>query len=263
MAPSARTTATFLLLTLAFLLMAAGCSQDSPVAPVQTDVNEKAAVLEPHGPGTEGFYIETFDSRRNVGRWSFQTTNKPVFEESGGNPGGYLHDDYVVSFAPHPGTEIGVESVFTGNYREKKVASLGVDLRCHDYDYDITSRFLTLILMNDNGTPQNLDDDWGAYVIGDVNLPSKYVAWKAETGTLDNEPGWVNYDFAIHSQTNGLPEGWTFMRWTLGGGDMPGGSWAELMADVSYIQYYYGDPELVYILQNFDLGLDNARISFE
>lgn len=261
MAHSSRITATVLFITSAFLLLASGCSHESPLDPA-VDAQKSADGQKP-GPATEGCFVETFSSRRNVGGWSFQTNHRPIFEDTGGNPDGYLHDNNVVSFAPHPGTELGEESIFTGNYRENKVTSLGIDLRSIDYDFDITNRYLALILMNDNGTPLDVDDDWGAYVIGDVTLPSKYVSWKSATAEPANEPGWISYDFEIQSQANGLPAGWTFIRWTLGGGEMPGGSWTELMENVSYIQYFYGDPVLYYILQSFDLGLDNARISFE
>lgn len=260
---TARTTAYTLLFAAVILLLVSGCSRESSLEPVFT-----ASTVEPSQIGATSrpvpatSFVETFDNRRNVGGWSFNTTHRPIYEETGGNPGGYLHDDHVVTFAPSPGTRLGEESIFTGNYRERKVTSLGIDLRSINYEYDITNRYLALMIMNDNGTPSDVIDDWGAYVIGDVKLPSKYLPMLASSVTA-NEPGWISYDFDIQSQTNGLPEGWTFMRWTLGDGEMPGGSWAELMQNVSYVQFYYGDPEMYYILQAFDLGLDNPRISWE
>ena len=258
MRQTSSTTTLALLLMAVALLIGAGCSGDNPVDPAGATSDPAVEIYKP-APATT--FVETFEGRRNVGGWSFYTTHRPVFEKSGGNPDGYLHDDWVLSFAPHPGTAPGEESIFSGNYREKKITSVGIDLRSIDYEYDITSRYLTLVLWNDNGTPFDFDDDWGAYYIGDVNLPSKYVA--SLTSTTGNEPGWVSYDFEIQSQTIGIPEGWVFIRWTMGGGGQPGGSWAQLMENVSYIEYRYGDPELYYILQSFDLGLDNPRISWE
>lgn len=243
---------------LALVMLGLGCSSNNPVDPA---VPASDLAVETYKPGPPTTFVETFDGHRNTGGWSFYTVHGPVYEKDGGNDGGYLHDDNLRSFAPHPGTEVGVESIFTGDYREKKVTSLGIDLRSIDYDYDITSRYLTLVISNDNGTPEYFEDDWGAYMIGDVTLPSKYVS--SLTSLDDNEPGWVSYDFEINSQTSELPEGWSFIRWYQVGAEMPSGSWTKLMQNVSYIEFHYGDPMLYYILQNFDLGLDNARVSWE
>lgn len=263
MKQTAQLTAVLLLIPV-IMLIGSGCSDDGSVNPVNTDptfgVDQIEALSRPVKPTT---FVETFDSKRNVGGWSFFTTHKPTIEDVGGNPGGYLHDDHVVTFAPKPGTALGEESIFTGNYRDREVTSLGIDLRCIDYDYDITTRYLTLMLMNDNGTPFETEDDWGAYVIGDVKLPSKYVAWETSAIPTLNEPGWVPYDFEIASQSSELPEGWSFIRLYQMGAEMPSGSWTRLMQNVSYVEFYFGDPMLYYVLQNFDLGLDNARISWE
>lgn len=257
MKPTSRPATSVLLIVWAVLLLGLGCSSErsmEPAGPVSS-LEAQAPVAEPTS------FVETFDSRRNVGGWSFHTTHRPVYEDAGGNTGGYLHDPQVVTFAPSPGTTIGDTSIFHGNYREKMITSVGIDLRSIDYEWDITTRYLTLMVMNDNGTPEDVVDDWGAYFIGDVKLPSKYVAWLTSTDL--NEPGWVSYDFEVASQSGVLPEGWTFVRGTLSNGESTGGSWASLMQDVSYIRFYYGDPELYYILQTFDLGLDNPRISWE
>ncbi|UCG61722.1 MAG: hypothetical protein JSV52_00075 [Candidatus Zixiibacteriota bacterium] len=256
-------TVTVLLIPI-IMLIGSGCSDGGSVNPVNTDpafeANQVEALSRPEEPTT---FVETFDSRRNVGGWSFFTTHRPTIESAGGNPGGYLHDDHVVTFAPKPGTALGEESIFTGDYRARKITSVGIDLRCIDYEWDITTRYLTLMLMNDNGTPFETEDDWGAYVFSDVHLPSKYVAWLTSTSETDNEPGWVSYDFEIASQGSELPEGWSFIRLFQVGAEMPSGSWTRLMQNVSYVEFLFGDPLLYYILQSFDLGLDNPRISWE
>ena len=258
MRQTSSTTTLALLLMAVALLIGAGCSGDNPVDPAGATSDSAVETFKVGPPMT---FVEAFDGHRNTGGWSFYTVHGPIYEKDGGNDGGYLHESNLRSFAPHPGTEVGVESIFNGDYRERKVTSLGIDLRSIDYDYDITTRYLTLVISNDNGTPDDFDDDWGAYYIGDVTLPSKYVASYASTTV--NEPGWVSYDFEINSQTSELPEGWSFIRWYQVGAEMPSGSWTKLMQNVSYIEFHYGDPMLYYILQNFDLGLDNARISWE
>jgi len=254
---SSRSAVTVLLILCASLLVGSGCSHDSSMDPVGPTSNmaAKAAATETNT------FVETFDGHKNVGGWSFHTTHRPVYEKDGGNTGGYLRDTLVITFAPSPGTAIGDTSIFHGNYREKKITSVGIDLRSINYEYDITTRYLSLIVMNDNGTPEDVEDDWGAYIIGDITLPSKYVAWL--TTDEGNEPGWVSYDFDIPSQQGQLPEGWNFIRWYTGNNQQPGGTWVELMQNVSYIEFCYGDPLLYYILQTFDLGLDNPRITWE
>ncbi|MEW6411153.1 MAG: hypothetical protein AB1483_01620 [Candidatus Zixiibacteriota bacterium] len=250
-----------LMILSAVVMLVAGCSHDNSLEPTSASPVTQSFVVDPLEATDPGIFVETYDSRHNEGGWSFHTTHKPVIEEEGGNPGGYLHDESVITFAPSPSTAPGIESIFTGNYRERKVTSLGIDLRCLDYEYDITNRYLALMLMNDNGTPLDEMDDWGAYIIGSTKLPSKYVAWLSSTTT--NEPGWVNYDFEIQSQSGSLPDGWVYFRNGSGAAVTPGGSWKQLMDNVSYVRFFYGDPELYYILQSFDLGLDNPRITWE
>ncbi len=266
MSQTSRTTAIALVVMAAVLLIGPGCSHEGSMDPAGPTSNQ--AVREAFDEVNT--FVEPYDTRRNEGGWSFHTNHPYVIEREGGNPGGYLHDPLVVSALPHPGTRLGTESMFTGNYRARNVTSVGIDLRSIYYDGDPTSRRLCVLLMNDNGTAGYLEDDWGAFFEGEATIPSKYVPMKAVAGAVTlNEPGWKSFDFDIPSQEDPkqwrqFPEGWTFFQWyDDGDGQRPGESWGALMENVSYIEFPYGRPDLWYIFHTWELGLDNPRISWE
>lgn len=257
--------------TTAFMLVSAtlffglGCSNDKAtdslgiVSSSPLGVNMTLEVVPPVATDTVTF-VEGFDNMQNEGDWSYGTTHDPIIEMTGGNPDWYVHDPLVSSFAPHPMSGLGVQSIFTGSYRARRVISVGIDLRSFDYDLNISGRYLTIMLMNDNGTPEDAVDDWGAYFVGPTLVPSKYVTAKVST-TATNVPGWISYDFQILSQNNRLPTGWKYWKPSTGG--KTGGSWSDLMLDVDYVRFNYGDPSMIYLLDAYDLGLDNPRISYE
>lgn len=201
--------------------------------------------------GAETF-TEPFDDGSNEGNWTFGIPGIEVFERAGGNPDWWLHStceglNCLDTFAPQPRTTpLGGESEFTGNYAERGVTSIGIDLQTLDVDFSAEERPLTIILVNDNGTPEDETDSWGAYFIGPDNIP------------LVGE-GWKSFDFDILSQDTELPDGWQMYDPF---GSMPeGATWGDLMADVSQVRYFYGDPELFFIFQQWELGMDNARIT--
>ena len=101
-------------------------------------------------------FTETFEiAGRNVGEWQWGTGSE-IFVESNGNPGRYLREDYLVTFTPRASTDFGGESFFTGDYRERNVSSVGVDMAIPYVSGNVTGRTVTLILLNDNGTPDDL-----------------------------------------------------------------------------------------------------------
>lgn len=189
-------------------------------------------------------FITTFSSG-NPGGWTFGSPNGSI-QATGGNPGAFFHDDFLDTFAPQPHTTT-TTSLYTGNYRQRDVASVGIDLILYNVDFSADGRPLTVMLTSDNGTPANPNDDWVAYHIGPDNVP------------LPGE-GWKSYDFAIPSQSTTLPAGWS----TLGlGPDAPASpNWNTLITNVVELGYFYGDPEFFFIFQGWDLGLDNPRITY-
>jgi hypothetical protein len=188
-------------------------------------------------------YIETFDGT-NEGGWAYGGPGE-VIETTGGNPGAYLHSPMLDTFAPTPRTTVP-GSLFTGDYRVRDVVEIAVDLVTFDVDFSADGRPLTLMLVSDNDTPGNVDDDWAAYLIGPDNIP------------LVGE-GWLSYAFAVPSAETSLPAGWSTIG--LGGSSPPNPDWNDVITDVSEVRFFYGDPTFIFIFQVWDVGLDNVAIS--
>lgn len=189
-------------------------------------------------------YVETFEGGVKLGEWRFGSPFGYI-ENSGGNPGAYFRDPEIDTFAPQPHTAWGNTSIFTGNYRQNLVESVGIDLITHRVDFSAGGRPLSVLLVSDNGTPNDFDDDWAAYHIGPNNVP--------EPGQ-----GWRSFDFAIDAQAQGLPAGWDFVQFGIN--SPPNPDWNDLITDVAQLRYFYGDPTGFFIFQVWDVGMDNARI---
>lgn len=187
-------------------------------------------------------FTETFDGGSNVGDWSFGT-GAEVVETTGGNPGAWLHDAFVDTFAPQPRTSGA--SLFTGDLRHRGVTRIGIDLVTHDVDFSAEGRPLTLMLVSDQGTPGDPDDDWAAYTIGAVNVPLPGA-------------GWSFYSFVVPAQERALPAGWATLAF--GGASPAVPDWNLLIENVVETGFFYGDPTLFFIYQVWDLGLDNPTV---
>lgn len=188
-------------------------------------------------------FTETFDGGSNVGGWSYFPQEQ--IEPEGGNPGAYLHAWGLDTFAPWPSTT-DPTSVFCGDYRSAGVTTIGVDLITIAVDFSAEGRNCTLMLRDDNDTPEDISDDWVAFTLGEF-IP--------EPGE-----GWRSFTFEVPSQSDTWPDGWDSM--TLGG-NAPEPDWAALMADVDEVGFHHGDPLMFYIFQMWELGLDNPTITFE
>ena len=121
-------------------------------------------------------------------------------------------------------------------------------------DLNVASRTVTLILLNDNGTPDDLEDDWGAFTVTSYPLPPTGVAGKTESDILQ----WASYDIQVPSQSATLPAGWS---WIWHNQLRRNGSWARLMRDVDHVGFIMGDPASLYPLAVWDVALDNPRIT--
>lgn len=195
--------------------------------------------------------VESFDNGGNEGAWTFGTGNETI-EVEGGNPGAYLRDRSLVSFTPRASTSFGVASAFTGDFASRGVSSLGIDLAVASASGNYTGRTLTLILLNDNGTPNDLADDWGAYTVTALPLPPSGVIGFADILQ------WRSYDIPVPASSRSLPAGW---KWISRNTLRPNGSWGRLMRDVDHVGFQFGDPELLYPLFSWDVAMDNPRIT--
>ncbi len=197
------------------------------------------------GTASADNYVETFTGGSNAGGWWWGTGGE-VIEGSGGNPGEFLRDSFLDTFAPQLGTLLGKASAFTGDFASRNVTKVGVDLKLFHVDFSAEGRPLSLILRSTNGTPEDFDDDWGAYVVGDANIP------------LVGQ-GWLSYEFEVPSQSATLPAGWKIIQY---GPTSPANpEWSDLITSVDQVVFFYGDPDFFFIFQMWDVGADNVRIS--
>jgi len=189
-------------------------------------------------------FVETFTGGSNVGGWTLGPA--PTFPATGGNPGSYL-EALVDTFAPQP-RSTDPASPFGGDWRARGVTSVGIDLRTLSVQFPF-DRELTLMLGNDSGTPANTSDDCVVYFLGTRRVPQV-------------SEGWRSFDFFVDVQSPTLPVGWKLSTAT-GSCTDPDAAWNSIITDVSYVQYFYGDPEFFFIFDQWRVGLDNARISDE
>lgn len=194
---------------------------------------------------------ETFETGTNVGAWTWGTGTEE-FAVTDGIHGRYLRETHLVTFTPRASTSFGDQSIFVGDYRGRNVASVGIDMAIASVDGNVANRKVTLILLNDNGTPDNLEDDWGAYTV--TNLPVPPTGVIGLTDLLQ----WASYDIPVPSQSAALPDGWS---WISRGYQRRNGSWARLMRDVDHVGFVMGDPAQLYPLFAWDVALDNPRIT--
>jgi hypothetical protein len=187
--------------------------------------------------------VETFTGGTNQGGWTFGPANE-VIETSGGDPGAYLHEPLINTFGPEPHTALGGSSFFTGDYRAKRVESLGVDVIVFSAQF-FTSPPLTLLLANDNGTPFDTSDDCFVYLVGPTVASPGH--------------GWVSYEFPIPSQSTTLPPRWA----TWNACSTPDASWNNVIGHVSYVLLMYGQPGFFYPVGPWNTGIDNPRITSE
>ncbi len=198
---------------------------------------------------SEDPFVEPFDEG-NEGQWSWGTGNEEI-SPLNGNPGAFLQDLTLDTCCPGAGTAFGVQSIFTGNYLESGVTSIGIDLITLHTPFKVGNRPLSIILTNDNNTPFNFNDDWGAFLVTDETIP--------ERGVPGAPAGWTSYDIDIPVQSPTLPKNWRTFDENGLDGDI---EWTELMADVDVVEFFYGDPALFYPFFMWDVGIDNARITF-
>lgn len=214
-----------------------------------------AAALAPQTVSTQRhvWIVEDFEHGREGGWSFFGAPGHPleVVESTGGNPGAFVHTlcsglNCLDTFAPMLRTELGVPSLFTGDWRARGVDALGVDLAIFHVDFSSGGRPLTLMLRSDPGTPANALDDVVVYRVGARNVP-------APNGT------WRRFDFRVPTASPTLPAGWVVQQ---GSGD-PNADWNQVVADVDQVTFFFGDPSFFFIFQRWEVGADNVRIRLD
>lgn len=195
-------------------------------------------------------FVETFESGTNTGGWSWGTGNESIVPTNG-NPGAFLRDTTLASCCPGASTWFGDQSVFNGDYRARNVTSVGIDLITLNSAFGIGDRPLSVILIDDNGTPFDFEDDSWVFFIGDRLVPRPGV-------DRGGEPGWTSFDFDIPSQETTLPEGWFALSPTDEPDDVV---WNRIITAVDTLQFFYGDPRSIFLFNSWQVGMDNPRIT--
>lgn len=172
--------------------------------------------------------VTTFSSG-NIGNWTYGPP--PIITTTGGNPGAFLRTS-VDTFAPQVRTQ--GTSVFTGDYRQTQVESLGVDVIVQSTQF-AASRPLSIILSS--GACQ--------------------VAFTGAALVPQPGQGWASFEFAIPSQSTTLPAGWI----SLSPCSTPDADWNTVMQNVTEVRFFYGDPTFFFIFDIWNTGIDNPRIS--
>lgn len=189
-------------------------------------------------------FAESFAGGGNAGAWSFGGPNESIVG-AGGFAGEYLQTAGIDTFAPQLATS--GSSTFTGDYRAAQVTSLGVDLRTFALDFPSScQRPLSLVLDDDNGTPLNFADDVYVYFVGPDDIPCADGLWRS-------------YTVDVPAQSTTLPPGWGVdPNWT-GSADA---AWSRVIANVTGVRWFFGDPTFFFIFQMWTVGADNPRIAF-
>jgi hypothetical protein len=200
--------------------------------------------------GAQTTFVETFGTGANTGGWSWGTGNESIVPLNG-NPGAYLRDLTLASCCPAASTWFGLESVFSGDYRARRVTSVGIDLVTLATAFGMGDRPLSVILIDDNGTPFDFEDDSWVFFIGDRQVPRPGV-------DRGGAPGWTSFDFDIPSQETSLPEGWFAHSPT---GEPDDVVWNRIITAVDTLQFFYGDPRSIFLFNSWQVGMDNPRIT--
>ena len=194
-----------------------------------------------------GQTVDDFEGGANVGGWSF-IAGADIIQPTGGNPGAWLRNTFVNSFAPILSTNDAIPSTFVGDYRAKGVTMLSFDAQTVSSTFGSPVGFQMSVLLRDTkGTGDPTDDDY-AYSLGpNVPLPGE---------------GWVHYDFPVpSSSTAAVPAGWSG-GWAGNPSEFrPGVDWNDVITSVDRVEFWWIDPQLFAIFRSWDIGADNITIT--
>jgi len=193
-------------------------------------------------------FTSGFDGLTNSGGWSFGNLAFETIEPEGGNPGGYLRNRFLDASAAEPRTLAGFRrTIFHGNYRARNTMLIEVDLAVFGASSSTWGRRLTVILVDDGGTPEDPSDDCRVYTIGGHPTPTANGNWK-------------RYRFRIPSQSTTLPKKWAVQGCPELTDDE---AWNRVITGVDQLRFFTGDPRRTYPSDVWDVGLDNPSITNE
>lgn len=179
-------------------------------------------------------YVDEFTDGANPTGWAWNGF-AGVVETTGGNPGGYVHDNEFFSM-PVVRSEIGVASPFHGDYRAAGVSEISFDTRTFSNQAGGSYGQLGALVLNNTSTGM--------------------FAWTLVGDLTDPRAGWIHTTVAIPSQSMTLPGGWV--------GDSFGDpfNWNSLITNVDQVELRFFNPDWFGIGAAFDVGMDNAAITY-
>src|SRR5262249_34669547 len=194
-----------------------------------------ALVLPSFAAGTQTD-TETFDGTLSQATWRLGTLDE--IDSDGGDPGAYLRNRELDAAVPAPLFAGALPSPFAGDYRAAGVISLGIDLNVFGASIGVDrSRTLSLVLGS---------DDCEVVFVGNHSLP--------RVGS-----GWHTYDFRVPAERTRTPAGWSVGVCT---NRSPDEAWNAVIAHVTHVAFPFADPGTAWYFQIWDVGIDNARITF-
>jgi len=177
--------------------------------------------------------VETFTGGSNEGGWTWDIPCESILS-SGGNPGHYLGQSCLDTFACQPRTTDS-SSTFCGDWRGRRVEYFGVDLITTHVNFPF-QRELHLILSN------------GSQAV--------FLGHGEADGVPQIADGWKSLDFVIDSQSATLPAGWEVFSGT-GNDDA---DWSSVITNVTEVRLFYGYPFDFFVFDQWFTGMDNVRI---
>jgi len=170
-----------------------------------------------------------------------------VVQATGGNPGQWLNNPSLDTFAPILTTDEGVAD-FTGDYRAMGVTSITFDARTDYIDFPPVPINMSVLLRDTKGTASVDDDDYAYF-------PGEIIPQPGE--------GWLHYDFTIPSASlDDVPNGW-FGGWVGDGENFrPGVTWGDVITSVDVLEIWWFHPAYFGIFQNWNVGIDNLTICY-
>jgi len=193
-------------------------------------------------------FVEGFDGFSNEGGWNLGLAPGEMIEPTGGNPGYWLHTPFLDTAIVRTATTPGIGSRFTGNFRAENVVAIGLDAITKYVDFSADERPMSVMLFDDNDTPDDPTDDSWVYRVGGKNIPRP-------------GEGWQSYSFEVPNGSKGLPGGW------VAGYDFNApprdadAIWDSVITGVDYVVFNWHDPDYFSIFQLWDVGVDNMSIT--
>jgi hypothetical protein len=220
----------------------------------------------------------TFSAGNEAG-WGFNPGSLyEVVSPKGGNPGAFRRNRFLSTAYPVARTEMGTTSVWTGDYAARGVSAIGVDFIAFRNNLGLfQERFVSVVLVNDSGTPEAFEDDCFVFFTSDQNIPDP---------TVTRQPRWEEYSFAIPSDSPPQPPPhqphpprapgelciescpvlgepcWGWSRDTLcPTKDDPQATWQNVITDVDQVWISWQHPEYFSLIQDWSIGMDNPAIT--